>query len=93
MIAIQNCKTLVEMNYFFLFSFQPSNAQIYIYIYHNTVSLYNVQSYKFRHVRVILRESQKFVPLLVTYLVQAACFCGCRYSPLLLLLVCWSGVY
>ena len=40
MIAIQNCKTLVEMNYFFLFSFQPSNAQIYIYIYLTTLSRY-----------------------------------------------------
>ena len=32
---------------------------VYIYIYHNTVSLYNVHSYMFRHLCVILRQFKK----------------------------------
>ena len=27
------------------------------------------------------------------YLVEAVCLCGCIYHPLLLLHVCWSGMY
>jgi len=55
----------INMKYFsactvhlLLFLFQPTNA--YIYIYHNTVSLYNVHSYMFQHLCVILREFQFF---------------------------------
>ena len=32
-------------------------------IYHNAISLYNVHSYMFRHLCVILREFKKFAPL------------------------------
>jgi hypothetical protein len=43
---------------FFLFLFQPTNAQLYITT--NSISLYDVYFYMFRHICVILREFQNF---------------------------------
>jgi hypothetical protein len=40
---------------------QPTNA--YIYIYHNSIPLYNVHCYMFRHLDDILREFHICVPL------------------------------
>jgi hypothetical protein len=42
--------------------FQPTNVQIY----HDTFSLYNVPSYMFRLLYVILSEFKKIVPRKVT---------------------------
>jgi hypothetical protein len=48
------CTEFIDWFYF--------NHLIHKYIYHNTISLYNVHSYLFRHLCVILKEFQQFGP-------------------------------
>lgn len=58
-------KCMYGVAYFCCFYFKQL---MHKYIYHNTISLYNVGSYMFRHLYVFLRDFQKFVPLQVTFL-------------------------